>query len=241
MEELLIEQWNSPVEVLGVPGKEIQIQESKDLDPKAIYIQGVFLQADVINGNKRLYPKRVLEKAVDTYIKEQIIPKQQLGELNHPARPFADPMQQCLVIEKLWWEGNNVMGRARITTGDYSQGDKVAALIKAGWIPGVSSRGLGKLVSKGTYNEVQDGFKLTVGVDIVWGPSAPNAFVKPIMENENTNNNSGFDKQNCINNNNNSSNNAESILEALKRFNKKNKDEKTLTSLSERVSNLFQK
>ena len=232
MEELLIEQWNTPIEI--VEYKDLPLQEQKsNFDKNGVYIQGVFMQADVINGNKRLYPKKVLEKAIDNYIKEQVERKQSLGELNHPPRPFADPLQACLVIEKLWWEGNNVMGIARITTGDYAQGDKVAALMKAGWVPGVSSRGLGKVVSKGHYNEVQDGFKLTVGVDIVWGPSAPNAFVKPIMENlENT--------KTSINKTNNNSN-ADQILEALNKFNKKNKDEKSLTSLSERVKTHFLK
>lgn len=233
-EQLLIEQWGIPVEVLNSE-QVSQLTEAKDLDPKALYIQGVFLQADVINGNKRLYPKRILEKAVQNYIKEQINSKQSLGELNHPARPYADPMKSCLVIEKLWWEGNNVMGRARVATGDYAEGDKVAALIKAGWVPGVSSRGLGRVVNKGTYNEVQDGFKLTVGVDIVWGPSAPNAYVTAINENHDNN------LEKVINKSNNNENKVKTIVEALEKFKKKNKDGKSITSLAERVNKHFQK
>lgn len=183
--QLLIEQW-------GIPSSDAinestgsyrnVLVEAKQDSKGALYIEGVFLQAEVVNRNKRLYPKRVLEKAVADYISEQVNTKQSLGELNHPSRPFADPMHSCIIVEKLWWEGNNVMGRARIVEGDYGVGDKTAALIRAGWIPGVSSRGLGTLKEKAGYNEVQDGFKLTVGVDVVWGPSAPNAYVKPVME-----------------------------------------------------------
>ena len=179
-EELLIEHWGNPYHESseGQP-----LIESIDLGSGKLSIQGVFMQAEVINGNKRLYPKAILEKAVDKYIKEQVISKQALGELNHPPRANVDPMQACILIEDLWWEGNNVMGKARIVEGDYGAGDKLAALIRAGWVPGVSSRGLGALKASGKgYNIVQEGYRLTVGVDVVWGQSAPDARVKPIVE-----------------------------------------------------------
>lgn len=183
--QLLIEQWGLPSGSLNESNETpIQLVEAKKDSTGALYIEGVFLQAEVVNRNGRLYPRRVLENAVNKYIQEQVNGKQSLGELNHPSRPYVDPMCAALIIEKLWWEGNNVMGRARIIEGDGAQGDKSAALIRAGWVPGVSSRGLGVLKEKSGYNEVQEGFKLTVGVDIVWGPSAPNAFVKAIRESE---------------------------------------------------------
>ncbi|MGL5566722.1 MAG: hypothetical protein ACRDCE_07255 [Cetobacterium sp.] len=183
--QLLIEQWGLPSGSLNESSEPmVQLVEAKKDSSGALYIEGVFLQAEVVNRNGRMYPRRVLEKAVDKYIQEQVSSKQSLGELNHPSRPYVDPMNAALMIEKLWWEGNNVMGRARIVEGDYGVGDKSAALIRAGWIPGVSSRGLGVLKEKSGYNEVQDGFKLTVGVDIVWGPSAPSAYVKAIRESE---------------------------------------------------------
>lgn len=236
MEEiLLVEQWNTPITVTEQP-IDNQLQEQKG-QKNALYIEGVFLQANVVNGNKRLYPKRVLEKAVDAYIKEQINTKQSLGELNHPPRPFADPLLSCLIIEKLWWEGDNVMGKARIVTGDNAQGDKVAALIKAGWVPGVSSRGLGKLVNKGSYNEVQEGFKLTVGVDIVWGPSAPNAFVKPIQEHIDFESQNDSYKQ--ISNSSKNEDFANKLNETLQKFIQTKKDEKQLSSLAERINQKF--
>lgn len=185
--QLLIEQWGLPSGSLNESSEPmVQLVEAKKDSSGALYIEGVFLQAEVVNRNGRMYPRRVLENAVNKYIQEQVNSKQSLGELNHPSRPYVDPMNAALMIEKLWWEGNNVMGRARIVEGDYGVGDKSAALIRAGWIPGVSSRGLGVLKEKSGYNEVQDGFKLTVGVDIVWGPSAPSAYVKAIRESEDT-------------------------------------------------------
>lgn len=181
--QLLIENWGTPLGIHGDGSTVSEIAESAggmgDLPP-GLYISGIFMQAEVVNRNKRLYPKGVLQEAVSKYIKEQVETKQSLGELNHPDRASVDPMQAAILIEKLWWEGNNVLGIARIIEGDNGPGDKLAANIRAGWIPGVSSRGLGKLrkTNKG-YSIVEEGYRLTVGVDAVWGPSAPDALVTP--------------------------------------------------------------
>ncbi|AIX12162.1 head maturation protease [Citrobacter phage Moon] len=178
--QLLIEHWGQPGECIdGVPMLESHDGTDSGLAP-GLYIEGIFMQAEVVNRNKRLYPKRILEKAVSNYIKEQVVTKQALGELNHPPRANVDPMQAAIIIEDMWWKGNDVYGRARIIEGDHGPGDKLAANIRAGWIPGVSSRGLGSLTetNKG-YKIVNEGFKLTVGVDAVWGPSAPDAWVTP--------------------------------------------------------------
>lgn len=178
--QLLIEHWGQPGEIKdGVPMLESHDGSSSGLKP-GLYIEGIFMQAEVVNRNKRLYPKRILEKAVETYMAEQVATKQALGELNHPPRANVDPMQAAIIIEDMWWKGNDVYGRARIIEGDHGPGDKLAANIRAGWVPGVSSRGLGSLTkSPKGYNIVNEGFRLTVGVDAVWGPSAPDAWVTP--------------------------------------------------------------
>lgn len=178
--ELLIEHWGQPGEIIdGVPMLESHDGKNSGLAP-GLYIEGIFMQAEVVNRNKRLYPKPILEKAVANYMAEQVATKQALGELNHPPRANVDPMQAAIIIEDMWWKGNDVYGRARIIEGDHGPGDKLAANIRAGWVPGVSSRGLGSLTetNKG-YKRVNEGYKLTVGVDAVWGPSAPDAYVTP--------------------------------------------------------------
>lgn len=175
-QQLLIEQWGMPGECIN----DAPILESHESESGALYIEGIFLQAEVVNRNKRLYPKKILEKAVSAYINEQVKTRQALGELNHPPRAHVDPLQAAILIEEMWWDGNNVKGRARVIEGDHGPGDKLAANIRAGWVPGVSSRGLGSLKPSGSgYNIVQEGFRLTVGVDVVWGPSAPDAMVTP--------------------------------------------------------------
>lgn len=187
MEQLLIETWGQP-SVNDVSSLSINESGKSDLKP-GLYLEGIFLQADVVNRNRRLYPKSILKPAVDKYINEQVKSKQALGELNHPARSNVDPMQAAIIIEDMWWKGSNVYGRAKIIEGDNGPGDKLAANIRAGWVPGVSSRGLGSVSSSGKgYDIVQEGYRLTVGVDVVWGPSAPDAYVSTVQIDESTSN-----------------------------------------------------
>lgn len=185
--QLLVENWGQPEAVIdGVPPSLNESSNESGLKP-GLYLEGVFMQAEVVNRNKRFYPKGVLETAISRYMTEQVKTKQALGELNHPPRANVDPMHAAIIIEDMWWKGNDVYGRARIIEGDNGPGDKLAANIRAGWIPGVSSRGLGSLKDSGRgYNIVQEGFRLTVGVDAVWGPSAPDAFVQPRQISEST-------------------------------------------------------
>ncbi len=78
-EQLLIEHWGQPGDVIdGKPMLESIIVEGENesgLKP-GLYIEGVFMQAEVVNRNKRLYPKRILETAVSRYIKEQVATRQ---------------------------------------------------------------------------------------------------------------------------------------------------------------------
>ena len=61
---LLTEDWGQP----GKAGDRKMFVESKEVNGK-LYIEGVFLQAEVVNGNERLYPKKVLQEAVAKYNK----------------------------------------------------------------------------------------------------------------------------------------------------------------------------
>ena len=187
--QLLIEHWGQPYDVTEVKASQLDESTATGKRP-GLYIEGIFLQADVVNRNKRVYPKPVLETAIERYMNEQVKTSQALGELNHPPRAMVDPMQAAIIIEDMWWKGNNVHGRARVIEGDNGAGDKLAALIRAGWKPGVSSRGLGSVKASGKgWNIVQEGFRLTVGVDVVWGPSAPDAWVTPMEITESVVNN----------------------------------------------------
>ena len=65
---------------------------------------------------------------------------------------------------------------------DTPYGSIVKNLMKEGAQLGVSSRGMGSLKANKNIMEVQDDFMLATAADIVADPSAPDAFVKGVME-----------------------------------------------------------
>jgi len=149
---------------------------------KNLYIEGIFMQAGVKNKNGRVYPSSVMENEVNRYMKEAVTQGRGYGELGHPEGPQINLDRVSHLIESLKFDGQNVIGKAIIV--DTTQGNNARGLIEAGANLGVSSRGLGSLKpSTDGIMEVQGDFKLVTAADIVADPSAPNAFVKGIMEN----------------------------------------------------------
>lgn len=78
---------------------------------KNLYIEGVFMQAGIKNRNGRVYPKGVMEEALNTYIGNKVAKGAAYGELTHPAGPNIDANNVSHLIERLSWNGDNVMGR----------------------------------------------------------------------------------------------------------------------------------
>ena len=146
---------------------------------KSHVIEGVFMQADAKNRNGRIYEKKILEAAVNKYVKEQVSTGRAVGELNHPEGPTVNLDKVSHKITELKWEGSNVVGKASILKTP--MGQIVEGLLEGGVKLGVSSRGMGSLVQKNGTNYVGKDFMLAT-VDIVQDPSAPEAFVNGIME-----------------------------------------------------------
>ena len=148
---------------------------------KDLYIEGVFLQADVKNKNGRLYPNAIMQKEVKRYTKEYIDKKRAFGELGHPEGPTINLERVSHMITSLKEDGSNYVGKAKVS--DTPHGNIVKNLIKEGAQLGVSSRGMGSLkANKKGIQEVQDDFYLATAADIVADPSAPDAFVNGVME-----------------------------------------------------------
>lgn len=223
--DLLVEHWDNPIQALteSEAGSDVLVPlvESIDQGKGKLYIEGIFMQAEKLNGNRRIYPKAVLEKAVDRYIKTVVARKQALGETNHPPRPNVDPSLASIIIEDLWWVGNNVHGRARVIEGDGGPGDKLAANIRAGWVPGLSSRGLGttKRDPKTGNNYVNEGFIIGVAADVVMGPSAPDAYA------------SAYVTESVVNNNN---------INSITESGRTNSDDEAFKQLTEALSKKFE-
>jgi hypothetical protein len=156
------------------------ITEAKDDGDKTYKIRGVFMQADVKNRNGRVYPLDILQKEVVKYNKNFIAEKRAFGELGHPEGPTVNLERVSHMITKLYPDGKNFIGEAKIM--NTPMGKIVKNLMDEGAKLGVSSRGMGSLESRSGTNYVKDDFYLATAADIVADPSAPNAFVEGIME-----------------------------------------------------------
>ena len=145
-------------------------------------IKGIFLQSDIKNRNGRIYENDILQKEVKRYNQEFINKKRAFGELGHPDGPTVNLERVSHMITKLEPEGKNFIGEAKVMDTPY--GKIVKGLIDEGAQLGVSSRGMGSLVTKNGANYVGKDFYLATAADIVADPSAPDAFVEGIMENK---------------------------------------------------------
>jgi hypothetical protein len=155
------------------------ITEKNEKGEKSYAIEGVFAQADQKNRNGRIYPKPIMEKAVDKYVNEQVKTSRAVGELNHPEGPTVNLDKVSHRITDLHFEGNDVIGKASIL--DTPNGKIVKGLLDGGVRLGVSTRGMGSLEQRNGVMVVKDDYILNT-VDIVQDPSAPAAFVNGIME-----------------------------------------------------------
>ena len=155
------------------------VTEANGKGEKDVFIEGIFMQAEKENRNKRIYPKQVLAEATAKYVKEQVKSGRAVGELNHPEGPQINLDKVSHRITELNWEGNNVVGKALIL--DTPMGKIVKGLVEGGVKLGVSSRGMGTVERREDKTYVKDDYILNT-IDIVQDPSAPSAFVEGIME-----------------------------------------------------------
>jgi|TARA_R110002126_G_scaffold4909_13_gene25334 hypothetical protein len=155
-------------------------ESSEDGKKQNYYIEGVFLQSNLQNRNGRIYPKETMIKEVARYMKDNVESKRAYGELGHPSGPTINLDRVSHMIESLKEDGDNFIGKAKIL--DTPMGNIVKNLMDEGAQLGVSSRGMGSLKPNNGVMEVQGDFMLATAADIVADPSAPDAFVKGVME-----------------------------------------------------------
>jgi hypothetical protein len=159
------------------------VTESKLGKGKEYFIEGVFLQSELKNRNGRMYPESVMDKEVARYMQEQVENNRAYGELGHPDTPSINLDRVSHLIVSLRKEGTNYIGKAKIL--ETPMGQIARGLLDGGANLGVSSRALGSLkMNEDGIQVVQDDFMLSTAADIVADPSAPDAYVRGIMENK---------------------------------------------------------
>jgi len=161
--------------------EEIQVlTEETEPGKKNYFIEGIFLMCDQKNRNGRVYTFEMMNKKVNEYNNSFVKQKRAFGELGHPEGPTINLERVSHMITDLYSDKKNFIGRAKIMDTPY--GKIVKNLIDEGAKLGVSSRGIGSLEEKNGINYVKDDYQLATAADIVADPSAPEAFVRGIME-----------------------------------------------------------
>ena len=148
--------------------------ESED-STKNYYLSGIFMQADVKNGNGRVYPVSEISTAVDNAMKRISEGYSVMGELNHPDNLSIDLKNVSHAITELRMDGNNAVGKCKLL--NTPMGNIARGLLEGGVRLGVSSRGTGNVNESGEVSDFQ-----FVTIDIVSQPSAPDAYPNMVRE-----------------------------------------------------------
>jgi len=153
------------------------LTEQQKLDVKengTVYLSGIIQRADELNGNGRVYPKHLLEREYKNYLK-LVEEKRACGQLDHPEDAVVELSKVSHIMERLWWDGNNLMGTARVLK-HHPCGQMLEGLVKDGVQIGISSRGLGSVREENNKTIVEDDYQL-ICFDIVQEPSTTGAFL----------------------------------------------------------------
>lgn len=144
-----------------------------------VYLNGILMQSECVNGNGRKYPVSEISNAVNMASKRiaegHFVP----GELNHPDVLSINLERVSHIITEMHMDGNNAIGKMKLL--NTPMGNIAKGLIEGGMRLGVSSRGTGNVNESGNVSDFS-----FVTVDIVSQPSAPDAYpnvVREAMEN----------------------------------------------------------
>ena len=157
-------------------------------NPNTIEFITVLQEANKSNRNGRIYPKAVLEKALNApNIRERLATKTWFGEAGHPMdtsvqrQMTIDMRNIAFIIKEIWWEGDLLKGR--LETADTAVGRDMKGLIEQGCRVAFSLRAQGNVHTNPVTGivEVEDGLQI-LGYDWVQVPSHAKAFMEKICE-----------------------------------------------------------
>lgn len=150
------------------------IVESSADGGKDMFINGIFMQAEIRNRNQRVYPYNEINNAC-AYAAQMIKENNGIfGELDHPNNLTIDPKNISHAILELKMQGNDAYGKAKLL--NTPSGLIAKELFNSGVKVGVSSRGAGE-VTEGIVSNFQ-----FITIDVVVNPSAQGATPTAVME-----------------------------------------------------------
>jgi len=148
-------------------------EEKRFVSEGGLILSGKFQEADVRNGNGRMYPYKILMREVDNY-KKIVKERRALGELDHPDDSVINLKNASHLVTDIWMDGKVVHGKVKVL--DTPAGQTLRSLVDSGVKLGISSRALGSVNEQNGHNVVQDDLQL-ICFDFVSEPSTPNAFM----------------------------------------------------------------
>tara|TARA_B100000131_G_C18125111_1_gene614395 strand:- start:4880 stop:5503 length:624 start_codon:yes stop_codon:yes gene_type:complete len=149
-------------------------EEKRFVANGGMILSGKLQEADVQNGNGRVYPHKVLMREMKNYQK-LVKERRALGELDHPDDSVINLKNASHMVTDVWWENKNVMGKVKVL--DTPSGGILKSLVESGVKLGISSRGMGSVTESAQgHVVVEDDFQL-ICFDFVSEPSTPNAFM----------------------------------------------------------------
>lgn len=157
----------------GVCSDMLTEAEKKYVANGGMILTGKLQEAEVENGNRRVYPKKILEREMKNYmmlVKES----RALGELDHPDDSVINLKNASHMVTDAWWDGNNVMGKVKVL--NTPSGKILQQLVNDGVKLGISSRALGSVNESNGQTVVQEDLQL-ICFDFVSEPSTPNAYM----------------------------------------------------------------
>jgi hypothetical protein len=92
----------------------LTLSEGKEANGTRMRIKGKLQEAEVKNGNGRVYPMNILKKQVEMYTKGPVATRTATGELDHPESSIINLNNVSHIITRVWWEGNDVMGELEL-------------------------------------------------------------------------------------------------------------------------------
>jgi hypothetical protein len=145
---------------------------------KVLYLEGPMIMTEAKNRNGRIYEKAMMEASVESYMRDYVQANRAVGELNHPTYPFPNIKEAAVYIESLQWQGNNVIGKARVLNNIHGQ--QIKSLVEAGFKMGMSTRGLGNVVERSGTKFVKD--YMLNAIDAVDMPSGQICYMNALRE-----------------------------------------------------------
>ena len=157
-------------------------EEKRFVSNGGMMLSGKLQEADVQNGNGRIYPYRVLMREVNNYQK-LVKERRALGELDHPDDSIINLKNASHMVTDVWMEGKNVMGKVKVL--ETPSGNILRGLVNSGAQLGISSRGMGSVSEAQGQTIVEDDFQL-ICFDFVSEPSTPGAYMMKEAKDLNT-------------------------------------------------------